>query len=223
MWTFLNLFLLHPLSLSVSVHRFSQEGSDNRGERLLHTILHYLSVSPVSAAFFLSFPVLALCMVQFHMLSDEKISVVPTVYHIHLPFLSLWKMPSPFGAAHEKKIGHRRVDASGETTYKKVGFSSSSFASRTVCRFARRHDFINYVPPTLYSVVLFLCSPPPDCLLCLARGHPAGDWIHCRQPQLQAWERCADAGLLRGGKHLLSQVCLYDSRGVFMCTCFASI
>lgn len=31
-------------------------------------------------------------------------------------------MPSPFGAdpAREKKIGHRRVDASGETTYKKV-------------------------------------------------------------------------------------------------------
>lgn len=36
-------------------------------------------------------------------------------------------MPSPFGAgpAHEKKIGHRRVDASGETTYKKVRFGFS--------------------------------------------------------------------------------------------------
>lgn len=39
-------------------------------------------------------------------------------------------MPSPFGVgpAHEKKIGHRRVDASGETTYKKAGFSFSSFS-----------------------------------------------------------------------------------------------
>uniref|UniRef100_A0AAQ6IGA4 PIPK domain-containing protein n=1 Tax=Anabas testudineus TaxID=64144 RepID=A0AAQ6IGA4_ANATE len=35
-------------------------------------------------------------------------------------------MPSPFGAgpAHEKKIGHRRVDASGETTYKKTTSSA---------------------------------------------------------------------------------------------------
>ncbi|XP_077471453.1 phosphatidylinositol 4-phosphate 5-kinase type-1 alpha-like isoform X3 [Stigmatopora argus] len=35
-------------------------------------------------------------------------------------------MPSPFGAsqAHEKKIGHRRVDASGETTYKKTSSSA---------------------------------------------------------------------------------------------------
>ncbi|CAL8312102.1 unnamed protein product [Gadus morhua 'NCC'] len=32
---------------------------------------------------------------------------------------SVSEMPSPFGATHEKKIGHRRVDASGETTYKK--------------------------------------------------------------------------------------------------------
>ncbi|XP_026229498.1 phosphatidylinositol 4-phosphate 5-kinase type-1 gamma-like isoform X2 [Anabas testudineus] len=36
------------------------------------------------------------------------------------------EMPSPFGAgpAHEKKIGHRRVDASGETTYKKTTSSA---------------------------------------------------------------------------------------------------
>uniref|UniRef100_A0A8C5FRG6 PIPK domain-containing protein n=1 Tax=Gadus morhua TaxID=8049 RepID=A0A8C5FRG6_GADMO len=33
-------------------------------------------------------------------------------------------MPSPFGATHEKKIGHRRVDASGETTYKKTTSSA---------------------------------------------------------------------------------------------------
>uniref|UniRef100_A0A3B3ZGV9 PIPK domain-containing protein n=1 Tax=Periophthalmus magnuspinnatus TaxID=409849 RepID=A0A3B3ZGV9_9GOBI len=35
-------------------------------------------------------------------------------------------MPSPFGAGptHEKKIGHRRVDASGETTYKKTTSSA---------------------------------------------------------------------------------------------------
>ncbi|XP_072220483.1 phosphatidylinositol 4-phosphate 5-kinase type-1 gamma-like isoform X2 [Leuresthes tenuis] len=36
------------------------------------------------------------------------------------------EMPSPFGAdpAREKKIGHRRVDASGETTYKKTTSSA---------------------------------------------------------------------------------------------------
>nr|XP_043897148.1 phosphatidylinositol 4-phosphate 5-kinase type-1 gamma-like isoform X3 [Solea senegalensis] len=35
-------------------------------------------------------------------------------------------MPSPFGLgpAHEKKIGHRRIDASGETTYKKTTSSA---------------------------------------------------------------------------------------------------
>ncbi|XP_075877236.1 phosphatidylinositol 4-phosphate 5-kinase type-1 gamma-like isoform X1 [Nelusetta ayraudi] len=38
----------------------------------------------------------------------------------------LAEMPSPFGVgpAHEKKIGHRRVDASGETTYKKTASSA---------------------------------------------------------------------------------------------------
>ncbi|XP_056913012.1 phosphatidylinositol 4-phosphate 5-kinase type-1 alpha-like [Takifugu flavidus] len=38
----------------------------------------------------------------------------------------LAEMPSPLGAgpAHEKKIGHRRVDASGETTYKKTASSA---------------------------------------------------------------------------------------------------
>lgn len=36
------------------------------------------------------------------------------------------EMPSPFGTGptHEKKIGHRRVDASGETTYKKTTSSA---------------------------------------------------------------------------------------------------
>ncbi|XP_044074258.1 phosphatidylinositol 4-phosphate 5-kinase type-1 gamma-like isoform X2 [Siniperca chuatsi] len=36
------------------------------------------------------------------------------------------EMPSPFGVgpAHEKKIGHRRIDASGETTYKKTTSSA---------------------------------------------------------------------------------------------------
>ncbi|XP_039877929.1 phosphatidylinositol 4-phosphate 5-kinase type-1 gamma-like isoform X4 [Simochromis diagramma] len=36
------------------------------------------------------------------------------------------EMPSPFGSSqgHEKKIGHRRVDASGETTYKKTTSSA---------------------------------------------------------------------------------------------------
>ncbi|XP_011614840.2 phosphatidylinositol 4-phosphate 5-kinase type-1 gamma-like isoform X1 [Takifugu rubripes] len=38
----------------------------------------------------------------------------------------LAEMPSPLGAGptHEKKIGHRRVDASGETTYKKTASSA---------------------------------------------------------------------------------------------------
>ncbi|XP_047446305.1 phosphatidylinositol 4-phosphate 5-kinase type-1 gamma-like isoform X2 [Mugil cephalus] len=34
------------------------------------------------------------------------------------------EMPSPFGPPHEKKIGHRRVDASGETSYKKTSSSA---------------------------------------------------------------------------------------------------
>ncbi|CAN9503383.1 unnamed protein product [Ophioblennius macclurei] len=40
--------------------------------------------------------------------------------------VQITEMPSPFGAgqAHEKKIGHRRVDASGETTYKKTTSSA---------------------------------------------------------------------------------------------------
>ncbi|XP_069562189.1 phosphatidylinositol 4-phosphate 5-kinase type-1 gamma-like isoform X1 [Brachyistius frenatus] len=40
--------------------------------------------------------------------------------------VQITEMPSPFGVgqAHEKKIGHRRVDASGETTYKKTTSSA---------------------------------------------------------------------------------------------------
>ncbi|CAL1579850.1 unnamed protein product [Knipowitschia caucasica] len=40
--------------------------------------------------------------------------------------LQITEMPSPFGAGqtHDKKIGHRRVDASGETTYKKTTSSA---------------------------------------------------------------------------------------------------
>uniref|UniRef100_A0A673AFE9 Phosphatidylinositol-4-phosphate 5-kinase, type I, gamma b n=1 Tax=Sphaeramia orbicularis TaxID=375764 RepID=A0A673AFE9_9TELE len=47
-------------------------------------------------------------------------------YAFSFPFRCLRQMPSPFGAgqAHEKKIGHRRVDASGETTYKKTTSSA---------------------------------------------------------------------------------------------------
>lgn len=124
-------------------------------------------------------------------------------------------MPSPFGAgpAHEKKIGHRRVDASGETTYKKVGFPlylSLCFFLNIVYWFARNRDFISSFPPTPNSVVLFHCSPPPDHLLCLERGHPTGHWIYRWQPQLQAGERCADAGLLCGRKHLLPKVWLCE-------------
>ncbi|XP_059200858.1 phosphatidylinositol 4-phosphate 5-kinase type-1 gamma-like isoform X2 [Centropristis striata] len=39
--------------------------------------------------------------------------------------VQITEMPSPFGGpGHEKKIGHRRVDASGETTYKKTTSSA---------------------------------------------------------------------------------------------------
>ncbi|XP_027140541.1 phosphatidylinositol 4-phosphate 5-kinase type-1 gamma isoform X1 [Larimichthys crocea] len=40
--------------------------------------------------------------------------------------IQITEMPSPFGVglAHEKKIGHRRIDASGETTYKKTTSSA---------------------------------------------------------------------------------------------------
>uniref|UniRef100_A0A669DU37 Phosphatidylinositol-4-phosphate 5-kinase type 1 gamma n=1 Tax=Oreochromis niloticus TaxID=8128 RepID=A0A669DU37_ORENI len=69
-------------------------------------------------------------------------------------------MPSPFGSSqgHEKKIGHRRVDASGETTYKKVFLLLFCFFAclslNTVCRFSWHHDF-NCLPPTPWSVALF--------------------------------------------------------------------
>lgn len=70
-------------------------------------------------------------------------------------------MPSPFGSSqgHEKKIGHRRVDASGETTYKKVFlllffFFFACLSLNTVCRFSWHHDF-NCLPPTPWSVALF--------------------------------------------------------------------
>lgn len=54
--------VLNPSSLSVSPHRFSQEGSYNRGERLLHSI--HLSLLPSSCpSLFLS--LFVCCLVQF--------------------------------------------------------------------------------------------------------------------------------------------------------------
>lgn len=77
---------------------------------------------------------------------------------------SFRQMPSPFGVgpAHEKKIGHRRVDASGETTYKKAGLSSSY-----VSPFVFAFSFVAFLdslgitifaddfPPTPHGAVLF--------------------------------------------------------------------
>ena len=47
---------------------------------------------------------------------------------------------------------------------------------------------------------------PADHVLYPEGGHPAGHRLHCGQPELQAGARCAHAGLLRGGEHLLPQV-----------------
>lgn len=105
-------------------------------------------------------------------------------------------MPSPLGTgpAHEKKIGHRRVDASGETTYKKARL----FPSRPA------DCLITAVDASL------LVSLPPDGLLCPAGCHPAGHRLHRRQPELQTREGRADAGLLHGGEHFLPQVRLHQ-------------
>lgn len=46
----------------------------------------------------------------------------------------------------------------------------------------------------------------PDHLIHSEGGHPAGDWIYCGQSELQARERCPDAGLLRGGEHFFPKV-----------------
>lgn len=45
-----------------------------------------------------------------------------------------------------------------------------------------------------------------DHIFSLERCHPAGHRLHGGQPELQARERCVDAGLLRGGEHLFPQV-----------------
>nr|XP_036874210.1 phosphatidylinositol 4-phosphate 5-kinase type-1 gamma isoform X3 [Manis javanica] len=46
---------------------------------------------------------------------------------------------------------------------------------------------------------------PTDHILHPEGGHPAGHRLHRGQPELQARARCAHAGLLRGGEHLLPQ------------------
>lgn len=75
---------------------------------------------------------------------------------------SLQQMPSPFGVgpAHEKKIGHRRVDASGETTYKKASVSSPSVSPFSP---ANLHTHL-----TLLFFTLFSTSRPPP--------------LHCKGP-----------------------------------------
>lgn len=86
--------------------------------------------------------------------------------------------------------------------------------------------FVRLFGPTISSTtfhphfsLLFFSLLPPDCLLCLKRSHPTGYWIYCWQPQLQARERCADAGLLCGRKRLLSQVGFYMSGHACVCIC----
>lgn len=213
MRTPLNPFLMHLLSLSLSTDSAKKaQITEVRGSFTLYIRLCHLSLLLSSSLSHLS-SALVCCMVQFHMTSEGSIYTVFGVHksriHLYIPFLSLWQMPSPFGVgqAHEKKIGHRRVDASGETTYKKVDFALCLKYCLKLC-FASWFHQLRSTHTLLWCS--FLCSSPPDHLLCLARGHPAGYWIYCWQPQLQAWERCADAGLLCGGKHLLSQVCLYE-------------
>lgn len=65
----------------------------------------------------------------------------------------------------------------------------------------------------LHSVNLPL-SPRPlsaDHFLSLERCHPAGHRLHSGQPELQARERCVDAGFLCGGEYLFPQVCTLDN------------
>lgn len=78
----------------------------------------------LSAPFIFSLPSV-ICVAFLHSSIQCSLNGSNAYYtHFAFPLLSLWQMPSPFGASqgHEKKIGHRRVDASGETTYKKVDF-----------------------------------------------------------------------------------------------------
>lgn len=46
----------------------------------------------------------------------------------------------------------------------------------------------------------------PDHLIHSEGGHPARHRIHRRESELQARERCPDAGLLRGGEHFFPKV-----------------
>lgn len=64
----------------------------------------------------------------------------------------------------------------------------------------RRVQFTHY-PPFASSAPSFA-----DHIIGLERCHPAGHRLHSGQPELQAWERRVNAGLLRGGEHLFPQV-----------------
>lgn len=46
----------------------------------------------------------------------------------------------------------------------------------------------------------------PDHFVHSEGGHPAGDWIYCGKSELQARERCPNAGLLCGGEHFFPKV-----------------
>lgn len=122
-----------------SVHRFSQEGSDNGGERTLHAFFSSVLISTDGT---------------------HNVQFLLYVYIWNSHFSPPEQMPSPFGVgpAHEKKIGHRRVDASGETTYKKAGVSSVSLFSPTAL-----HPHLTLLFFTLFSTY----RPPP---------------LHCKGP-----------------------------------------
>lgn len=48
--------------------------------------------------------------------------------------------------------------------------------------------------------------PPPDYVIGLEGCHSAWYWLYSRQSNLQAWQRCAYARLLRGGECLSAKV-----------------
>lgn len=107
-------------------------------------------------------------------------------------------MPSSSGLPGQgKKIGHRGVDASGETTYKKVIFNI--IRQSKVCISTLRRPF-------LLTTSLHVQYPFSDHIFSLERCHSARHRLHSGQPELEARERCVNAGLLCGGEHLFPQV-----------------
>uniref|UniRef100_A0A3Q3RCA5 PIPK domain-containing protein n=1 Tax=Monopterus albus TaxID=43700 RepID=A0A3Q3RCA5_MONAL len=112
----LNLFLLHLLLLFLS--------TDSPKKTQLTEVRGNITIYTLSLCCFLFFPFF------FHYWFAARLNSLIKQYMIYalvsVSHLASCQMPSPFGAgtAYEKKIGHRRVDASGETTYKKTTSSA---------------------------------------------------------------------------------------------------